>query len=295
MRRGIKTAILVLAGLFLLAGYLGRPQLLDESDLPRHAPDAVNGEYFFHAGGCASCHGESLEGGVELESPYGIFRAPNITPDREAGIGGWTALEFVNAMVHGTSPGGRHYYPAFPYTSYARMRLEDVIDLKAYLDSLPPNGRPNEEHDLAFPWNIRFGLGWWKRLFLDSRPVAALPEDNPQLQRGRYLAEGAGHCGECHTPRNGLGGLKLKQWLSGGPNPEGKGRVPNLTPAGKTIADWSSSDIAYYLESGFTPDFDMVGGSMVKVQENMARLSDADRAAIAAYLKALPPVPASGN
>lgn len=108
------------------------------------------------------------------------------------------------------------------------------------------------------------------------------------VERGRMLVEGAGHCGECHTPRDRFGGLLRERWLAGAPNPEGKGRIPNITPGGENISAWSAADIAYYLESGFTPEFDTVGGSMVAVQENMAKLSDEDRAAIAAYLLALP-------
>ena len=147
-----------------------------------------------------------------------------------------------------------------------------------------------EAHSLGFPWSMRGGIGLWKRRYLDAEPVVRLDAENAEIARGRALVEGAGHCGECHTPRDRLGGMMSERWLAGAPSLEGEGSTPNITPAGKNIAAWSASDIAYYLESGFTPDFDTVGGSMVAVQENMAKLTAADRAAIAAYLKAIPPV-----
>ena len=231
-----------------------------------------------------------LGGGLELESPYGTFVAPNISPHEEDGIGEWTGLEFVNAMLRGVSPDGRHYYPSFPYTSYARMAITDVLDLKAYLDTLQTVPGTAAGHDLGFPWSVRRGIGAWKRLYLDDAPVLEPGAEDPLVSNGRELVEGAGHCGECHTPRGRFGNLLTDKWLAGAPSPEGEGRVPNITPAGKTISSWSASDIEYYLESGFTPDFDTVGGTMVAVQENMARLTAADRKAIAAYLKAVPPV-----
>ena len=124
--------------LVLIFWFMSRPQRLAHDDLPAHQPDPANGESIFYAGGCVSCHEEGLGGGLEMESPYGVFRVPNISPDKETGIGNWTTVEFVNAMLKGVSPDGRHYYPAFPYTSYARMTIEDTIDMKAYMDSMSP-------------------------------------------------------------------------------------------------------------------------------------------------------------
>jgi mono/diheme cytochrome c family protein len=228
---------------------------------------------------------------MDLESPYGTFVVPNISPHEQDGIGAWSSLDFVNAMQRGVAPDGRHYYPSFPYTSYARMSITDVLDLKAYLDTLPAVAGSAPDHKLGFPWSIRRGIGAWKRLYLDDQPVVASEAATDSLVvRGRDLVEGAGHCGECHTPRNLIGGLRAGRWLAGAPNPDGKGRVPNITPSGGGLADWSASDIEYYLESGFTPDFDTAGGTMVAVQENMAKLSDEDRKAIAAYLKSVPAV-----
>lgn len=285
-------SLAVLGGSF---AWLTRPQPLGPEDLPEHRPDPANGEIVFHAGGCASCHGDRLEGGLELSTPYGTFRVPNISPDALSGIGGWTALEFVNAVVRGIAPDGRHYYPAFPYASYVRMALPDVIDLKAYIDTLQPVAGAAAGHELGFPWNIRRGIGLWKRRYLTPEPVLAVDSGDPMLERGRYLVEGVGHCGECHTPRDGFGGPDTARWLAGGPSMEGEGRVPNITPGAAETGSWSERDIAYYLKSGFTPDFDTVGGSMVKVQENLSRLPEDDLEAIAAYLRAVPPIADNGD
>lgn len=289
---------IILTGLGLLAWYLARPQPLDVSDLPDHQPDPANGELMFHAGGCASCHGKVVEGeingqvlagGLELASPVGVFRAPNISPHVEDGIGGWTDLDFVNAMQLGIAPDGRHYYPSFPYTSYARMRVTDLLDLKAYLDSLPAISGWASGNELSLPFRMRWTLGLWKRVFLNPAPVIEIDTGDEQLARGRYLVEGPGHCGECHTPRNFAMAVDRSAWLAGAPLPEGEGKASNLTPTRDGLAGWPEDDLVYFLETGVDPDFDVVGGPMVAVQENMAKLSDADRQAIAAYLKALPP------
>jgi len=291
--------LLVLLGLVAAVAVvlliITRPRTLSPGVLPAHEPDTANGERIFHAGGCASCHvsGDDaslpqMGGGLAMESPYGVFRVPNISPDPDHGIGRWSVLDFVNAMQSGTSPDGRHYYPAFPYASYARMRIEDLVDLKAYLDTLPAVQTSNQEHSLTFPWNVRAGIGFWKLLNLNSEPVVSGLQDDGKIRRGQYLVEGPGHCGECHTPRDWMGGLQLDRWLAGAPDPEGEGRVPKITPPG--LQGWSQGDIAYYLQSGFTPDFDTAGGSMVKVQKNMAMLPAEDLEAIAAYLKAIPPL-----
>ncbi|PRX35035.1 Cytochrome c, mono-and diheme variants [Meinhardsimonia xiamenensis] len=275
--------------------YLTAPRSEPVENLTGLAGDAGRGALVFAAGGCASCHAApgaegaarlELGGGRRFASPFGTFVAPNISPDPEHGIGGWSVADLVNAMHHGTSPEGAHYYPAFPYTSYARVSLQDIADLHAYLLTLPPVARPSAPHEVGFPFNIRRLLGGWKLLFArhDGPVVKDVP---PEAERGRYLVEGLGHCGECHTPRNALGGLDYSRWLGGAPNPTGKGRIPNITPA---ALDWSEADIAYYLETGFTPDFDSAGGEMAEVVKNTAQLSPEDRASIAAYLKAVPPV-----
>ena len=294
--------LLAAGGLLLIFGFLSRP-LTPELSLPAPAmADLANGEHMYRIGGCAACHAlpgdeakerDLLGGGRELETPFGLFRMPNISPDPAAGIGAWSEQDFVRAMKYGVSPDGRHYYPAFPYVSYARMRTTDVLDLWAWLQSLPPVENEAAAHQLTFPWNLRRGIGLWKRFYLDGSPVVTVDESDAALLRGRYLSEGPGHCGECHTPRDALGGPDHSRWLAGAQQMEGEGRVPGLTPA--ELAGWSEADLRYYFESGFTPEFDTVGGTMVAVQENLARLPETDRAAIAAYLKALPAPAGGGN
>lgn len=262
--------------------------------------EAARGERIFWAGGCTSCHarpkaeGEAvleLAGGLPLETPFGTFVAPNISPHVRDGIGGWSVGDFANAMMRGVSPEGRHYYPAFPFTSYARMEPGDVADLFAFMKTLPEVEGRALGHELGFPFNIRRGLGLWKMLYLDPAPVVALADDAAEeVARGRYLVEGPGHCGECHSPRDAIGGLRKDEWLAGAVAAEGDGIVPNIT-SGEGGIGWSAGEIAYYLETGFTPDFDTAGGAMVAVQKNMARLPAEDREAIAAYLKAVPARP----
>lgn len=257
--------------------------------------DATRGETVFHATGCASCHmapgavGEAklvLAGGQAFPSDFGTFLAPNISPDRQHGIGGWSLTDFANALQRGVSPDGQHYYPALPYWSYARMLPQDVADLYAFAQTLPASATPSQPHRIGFPFSWRRLLGGWKMLNSDADFVVQ-GDLTPAEQRGRYIAEAMAHCGECHTPRDALGGLDTARWLAGAPNPSGQGTIPNITPA---KLEWSEAEIVIYLTSGFTPDYDVVGGHMVAVVENMAKLPEADRAAVAAYLKRVPAV-----
>ena len=181
------------------------------------------------------------------------------------------------------APNGAHYYPAFPYGSYEKMEMQDVADLIAYLRILPASRAENLAHDLGFPFNIRRANGAWK--FLYTGRGWAMDAPTPELERGRYLVEALGHCAECHTPRNAIGGMDRTAWLQGAPNPSGEGRIPGITPG---QLGWTAFDIAEYLKSGFTPEFDTAGGSMVEVIENTSLLTDADRSAIAAYLLSVP-------
>ena len=293
-------AVVGLAG--AAAGWvLSAPEPLPQdvlASLP--AGDAARGETVFWTGGCASCHAApgakgdeklALGGGLKLETPFGTFVAPNISSDSRDGIGDWSAADLANAMMAGVSPEGAHYYPAFPYASYIRMRPADIADLHAFMQTLPAVSGKAPDHDLGFPFNIRRGLGFWKLVNLKAGPVVSAPAegevDRETWELGRYLVEGAGHCGECHTPRDAIGGLDKSRWLAGAPAATGDGKVPGLDPSSE-LGSWSAADIAYYLESGFTPEYDSVGGEMVAVQENMAKLPATHRQAIAAYLKALP-------
>jgi mono/diheme cytochrome c family protein len=288
---------LVVLGLIAAAGgwYVTRPKPLAEAAVAGLTGDAAKGELVFWAAGCASCHmadkakGEAqliLSGGQRFPSDFGTFLAPNISQDPEQGIGSWSLLDLANAITRGVSPEGTHYYPALPYAAYAKIEMQDVADLYAFLKTLPADATPSQPHELGFPFSIRDTIGGWKLLFL--RDDWALPGNlTPTATRGRYVAEALAHCGECHTPRNLLGGMDTARWLGGAPNPSGEGQIPNITPA---KLGWTSDDILAYLTTGFTPDFDSVGGHMAHVVENMARLPESDRLAVAEYLLAVPSV-----
>lgn len=286
----------VLLGLAVAGGagawWLSAPKPLSADSFQGLTGDPVQGAQVFTAAGCASCHmapgaeGEAqlvLAGGQRFASQFGTFLAPNISPDPDHGIGGWSVLDLGNAIQRGVSPEGAHYYPALPYVAYAKMQPQDVADLHAYLMTLPASATPSLPHEISFPFNIRRTLGLWKLLFASSEWVVDGPMTEEET-RGRYIAEALAHCGECHTPRNLLGGLQTARWLTGAPNPSGQGRVPDISPAG---LDWSEDEIVEYLTSGFTPDYDSVGGHMAHVVENMAKLPESDRRAVAAYLKRL--------
>lgn len=260
-----------------------------------YTPDLANGLVVFNAGGCASCHAVPnqpdrlrLGGGLAIRSPFGTFYAPNISPDKADGIGGWTEAEFVTAVTKGVSPGGQHYFPVLPYTSYAHAKVADIRDLFAYLKTLAPVSGKVRDHDVPFPFNIRRNVGIWKLLFFDDKPFTPDSARSAQWNRGAYLVNSLGHCAECHSPRNFLGGIVAAQRFAGGPNPEGEGWVPNITQKG--IGDWNAKDLDYFLKTGQTPDGDSAGGSMVAVIKNTSQLPDADTAAITEYVKSLPPV-----
>ncbi len=274
------------------------PSLAVTSPLPARTPDLANGETMFNVGGCASCHAtpkqddtRRLGGGLALATPFGTFKVPNISSDPKRGLGAWTEEAFANAMLRGVGRKGEHLYPSFPYTSYQRMALNDVRDLFAFLKTLPAETTPSEPHQLPFPFNVRRGLGLWKLLYLDGKAFVADPAKSAELNRGAYLIEGPGHCGECHSPRSFLGGIVAARRFAGGPDAEGKGWVPNITPHADGLAKWSARDIAYLLESGFNPGSDSVGSTMADVVINTGKLTPADRAAMAAYLKSLPSRP----
>ena len=263
--------------------------------LPAYTPNLANGLRAFNAGGCSSCHAVPgqpdrlrLGGGLAIPSPFGTFFAPNISPDTADGIGRWTEAEFVGAVTKGVSPAGFHYFPAFPYTSYAHARVEDIRDLFAYLKTLNPVAGKVRDHDVPFPFNIRRNIGIWKLLFMDDKPFVPDAARSASWNRGAYLVNSLGHCAECHSPRNFLGGIVAAQRFAGGPDPEGEGWVPNITQKG--LNEWSENDIAYFLETGEMPDGDKAGGSMRRVIRNTSQLSPEDREAMAEYLKSLPPV-----
>lgn len=290
-------AVLALAG---GAGFytLTIPQTISPAALPARSADLKNGETMFNIGGCASCHATpkqenrlTLGGGHELHTAFGTFIVPNISSDPKTGMGAWTEAEFVTAMVKGVGRRGEHLYPAFPYTSYQRMKLDDVRDLYAFLKTVPADATPSQPHRVSFPFDIRRSLGGWKLLFLDGKPFVPDPAKSPEINRGGYLVEGPGHCAECHSGRNALGGIKTGERMAGGVPPSGKGWIPNITPHANGIGSWSPKDVEYFLETGLNPDGLSVDPEMGAVIANTSKLPADDRKAIAAYLKQVPPLP----
>jgi len=261
-------------------------------------PALAHGAYLFAAAGCEGCHtdvknkGAPLAGGRALATPFGTFYTPNITADVETGIGGWSDEDFARALRDGLSPSGEHLYPAFPYPSYTGMSDDDMRALKAYIFSLPPVRQENREHELGFPFNWRFLLGGWKMLNFTPGALQPDPAKGAAWNRGAYLVEALAHCGECHTPRGALGGLDRDLWLSGTPDGPDGDKVANITPDEATgLGAWSTSQITGALRTGLLPDGDVVGSVMGEVVQNStSRLTGDDRAAIAEYLQALPPI-----
>jgi mono/diheme cytochrome c family protein len=299
MRTGPLLAILFVTGVIgsVAVWTISEPQpaFSKDADAALDQPgDPAKGKLIFAAGDCASCHASPgqpdrlrLGGGLALASPYGTFRVPNISTDPVDGIGAWRTIDLANALLSGVSPDNYHYYPSFPYSSYAKMRVEDVRDLRAYLRTLPAvSGKP-PPHDLAPPFRIRRFVGFWKILFFDRKPIVSDSKRDDAWNRGQYLAEAVAHCAECHSSRNLFGAVKPDTRFAGGQDPEGVGYIPNITP--KRIGDWTEANIAEVLKTGNTPTHGRVGSSMADVVTNTATLPQSDRDAIAVYIKSLPP------
>lgn len=296
-------AVLVVLAIAGLAAFwlLTAPRTFAAADLPQHSADVKNGEYMFWAGGCASCHAApgatgddllKLGGGRVLKSDFGDFNVPNISPDKATGIGDWSALDLVNAMKRGIDDEGEHLYPAFPYTSYQRMSFEDIIDLKAYLDTLPAVENAVPATALAFPFSFRRGIGLWQLLYVDGESFAPDAGASEAVNRGAYLVEGPGHCTQCHSPRNFFGGIIAGKEYSGAPLTAGEGSAPNITNDDATgIGTWAVADLVAMMKTGFLPDFDVVGGDMAEVQRNLAKLTAEDQNAMAEFMKTIPAIP----
>jgi mono/diheme cytochrome c family protein len=204
---------------------------------------------------------------LALDSRYGTFTAPNISPHPTDGIGRWTAADLANALLSGLSPDGAHYFPVFPYPAFAHMQLDDVQDLMGYLRTLPVSGRP-PPHEVSFPLNIRRGVGLWKLLFFDPSSLPEDPSRSGDWNHGRYLVEALGHCAECHSTRNLLGAVKPSTRFAGGPDPSNVGYVPNITPRG--IGRWSQAQISDFLATGIGPDLRGAGSSMAEMVRDTA-------------------------
>lgn len=256
------------------------------------------GEYLAAAGNCVSCHtngGDSpFAGGLAFETPYGTIYSTNITPDPETGIGQWSLVDFTNAVRYGEAPDGTHYYPVFPYTSFAKVSDEDIAAIYAYLKTIAPVNSTPPENDLGFPYSQRWVLGLWKWMFLDDSPFEPQPDQSAEWNRGAYLVEGLGHCSMCHTPLNFVGAIDTSLAMTGGTymaRVEGKlsaWSAPNLTSAEAGLAMWTVDDITDYLKLGVSHRAGVFGPMNEVVVNSTRHLSREDLRAMAVYLKSLP-------
>lgn len=260
--------------------------------------DAARGKYLFAAAGCQGCHtdvknkGKPLAGGREMKTPFGTYFSPNITPDKETGIGNWSDADFIRALRDGVSPDGSHYFPVFPYPSYTGMTDRDMLDVKAYIFTTPTVRKTNTQHRTLPPFGTRFLIGPWKALYFDPGPYKPDPAKSKEWNRGNYLVNALGHCGECHTPRNAMGAMNSDMALAGtSDGPEG-GLIPNITPDKETgIGKWPEVDLKSLLDSGMLPDGDFVGSDMGEVVDRAtSKLTKADLKAMITYLRAVPPI-----
>jgi mono/diheme cytochrome c family protein len=285
-------ALVAVSGL-LIFWVASTPYPFVAADVPAHTANLENGKLLYNIGGCISCHASEADaavpaGGKPLITPIGVLYPPNLTPDPETGLGKWSNVDFVNAMQKGLSPEGSHLIPAFPYTSYAHMKVEDVLDIKAYLDSLPPvrnTTKPNEV--LALPV-VRRGLGIWKLIGLDESQFVEDAGQTASWNRGAYLVNGPGHCSECHTPRTIFMTSNKSRMFQGGPHPEGKGTVPSLRDLAERKRYKDAKDLVLAFQNGEELGYDkMSSGGMGDVRKNIAKLPEADIAAIAEYVMSL--------
>ena len=294
--------MLLLALIAVLGGvvfwFLSEPQRLPREAMPAHRADLANGKLMFTIGGCINCHKPAKDqananadlpsGGAPLKTPIGVLYPPNLTPDIETGIGRWTHFDFLDATMRGVSPQGTHYIPAFPYTSYAAMKPEDLLDIEGYLKSLSPVRAPPKPHDVWLLPVVRRGIGLWKLIGLDTSPWQPDPAQSASWNRGSYLVNGPGHCGECHTPRNLFMVKRSDRAFAGGPHPEGEGRVPALRGLITRGRYKDAKDLASALKYGEALGYDKLSsGGMGDVQVGLAKLPDSDIQAITDYLVSL--------
>jgi mono/diheme cytochrome c family protein len=297
-RRNLLALALFAASGLLVFVSLTSPHPLTAQDIPVHTADLENGKRLYNAGGCISCHApgpdlkdvaaDSPAGGKPLKTPIGTLYPPNLTPDPETGLGTWTETDFVNAMQKGLSPAGEHLIPAFPYSSYAHMKITDVLDIKAYLASLAPVKNPTKAPDILLAPVIRRGLGLWKYVGFDETPWVPDPSKSDSWNRGAYLVNGPGHCNECHTPRNLFMASDNSKKFMGGPHPEGKGTVPSLRSLIERGRYKDVADLVLAFQNGEELGYShMSSGGMGEVQSNLSKLPEDDVKAIAEYVTSL--------
>ncbi|MFT7222892.1 MAG: mono/diheme cytochrome c family protein [Cellvibrionaceae bacterium] len=264
--------------------------LMPQLSLGELRGDSNRGAYLARMSGCITCHSDSgngyaaLSGGKALKTPFGEFRAPNITTDKKHGIGSWTPQQFANAVREGISPEGKPYYPAFPYTFYRQFSDQDIVDLWAAFQTVPPASVADPEQTILFPFNLRQGVKAWRVLYFDPESFQKNAQQSDQYNRGKFIVEVAAHCGACHTPRNSFGALDTNSLFEGGYD-SAQSRSPAITAAALEEKGWTPDDLAYALQTGITYEGDVFGGSMSDVvQGGTAFLTWEDLLAIANYL-----------
>ena len=275
------------------------PAAQSDHPAPPDADAVKRGEYLTDAANCVGCHtdkkhhGQPFAGGGEVPTPFGVYFSRNITPDPEHGIGAWTDQDFLRALRQGISPSGEYYFPAFPFPSFTGMTDRDILDIRAYLLTQKPAPTVNKSPEVRFPYGIRSTMAFWRLLFFKEGPLTPDPGKDAEWNRGRYLVSAVAHCGECHTPRNSLGAPERGHSLAGAQLAGADGNyAPNITPdVAHGIGKWSLDDIANVLKLGLTPDGSPVEAPMSEVVDGTSKLTDADRSAIAVYLKSVPALP----
>jgi len=300
--------VVLLLGVAAIAALLGcslppPAAPLAKVSAPRDAAAVDRGRYLAVAAGCAGCHtdkahgGAPFAGGKAIETPFGAYNSRNITPDPVHGIGGWSDADFLRALREGISPSGAHYFPAFPFTAFTLMTDRDILDIRAYLSTLAPQPTANRPHDVPFPFDMRASMVLWRALYFDEGPLAPDPAKSAEWNRGAYLVNAVAHCGECHTPRGWLGGLDTSHRFNGGTlTGPGAKHAPNITADLKDgIGTWRLEDVVTLLTTGMLPNGDFVEAPMSDVVEDTSHLTDADRRAIAVYVKSIPALPGKGG
>lgn len=256
--------------------------------------DAQRGKYLVDIAGCVTCHtvdknkGAYLAGGPPLKTPFGTFFAPNITSDKTYGVGSWSVGDLARALTAGIAPDGSHYFPAFPYTSYRNLKAQDIADLKAYLDTVAAVPKPSRPHEVSWPFSDRSFVGIWKALYFNPNDEPPWSGKTEPLAHGAYLVNAVGHCGECHTQRDLLGG-KTGPRLSGNTRGPDGTKVPGLRTLTKADGTrWTVDEIVMSLQVGMTPSGDFLGDEMAKVVEHAtSKLTPADLQAMARYIRSL--------
>ena len=298
-RQSFSAALLGVVSIGALVGVLS---LLDPQTAPAAAPVTGNparGAVLFAAGDCTGCHtdlkakGPLAAGGAPMVTDFGTFYAPNITSDKTYGLGSWSAADFHRAMREGKGRDGEYLYPAFPYTSFSKMSDQDIADLWAYVKTIPAVAKPSHPHETKPPFGFRPLLLGWRVLFFHKGPMSPVAGQSAEWNRGRYLSEAVAHCGECHSPRNLLGGIIDQNAYAGNLDGPDDQKAPNITSDPHGIGKMSLADLEEVLNSGALPSGDYVGGGMGLVVDGTAKLSAADRHAMAVYIKSLPARPST--